>query len=294
MINFHGRYRSRSYFEGWYFKHQSDTNEIAFIPGVNFTEQGEKKAFIQVITGDESFQEDYPYSTFKVSRHKPVIRIGESIFSHRGLKINMNGKDFTCSGTIKYPSLTPLKSDIMGPFRFVPFMECNHGVISMKHHLEGALTLNGKKMDFADGNGYIEKDWGSSFPQNYLWLQCNRFTDPSCSIMVSIAKIPFAGFHFQGCICAVTFQGKEYRLATYNGVKIIRYSQNELVLRQGKYCLQAEMRSDSPQQLLAPRLGGMTRRIRENMSCPARFRFYCAEKLLFDLQSEDAGYEFVK
>lgn len=294
MNNFHGRYRSHSYFEGWYFKHQSDTDEIAFIPGVNFTEKGEKKAFIQVITRDASFQADYPYSAFKVSTRKPIIQIGENIFSYKGIKTDIQAKDFTCRGTIKYAPLTPLQSDIMGPFHFVPRMECNHGVISMKHGLSGTLTLNGRQMDFSNGDGYIEKDWGSSFPQNYMWLQCNRFTNPSCSIMVSIAKIPFAGFHFQGCICAVNFAGKEYRLATYQGVKIVRYSENELLLRQGGYCLRAEMFPDSPQQLFAPRLGVMTRRIRENMSCHARFRFYRGDVLLFDLHSNEAGYEFVQ
>jgi len=34
--------------------------------------------------------------------------------------------------------------------------------------------------------------------------------------------------------------------------------------------------------------------IRENTSCRARFRFYRRNVLLFDLKSDEAGYEYVK
>lgn len=67
---------------------------------------------------------------------------------------------------------TPLRSDIMGPFRFLPGMECSHGVISMGHSLEGKLDLNGKRIDFSGGTGYVETDRGRSFPSAYLWTQC--------------------------------------------------------------------------------------------------------------------------
>jgi tocopherol cyclase len=294
MNNFHGQHRNHSYFEGWYFKHQSTSNAVAFIPGVNFNEQGEKNAFIQVITRDTSFQINYPYSSFRVCRHRPALRIGDNVFSDKGVRINIRDSNINCHGTIKYASLSPLKSDIMGPFRFIPFMECNHGVISMKHSLTGSLTLNGEEIDLDGGHGYIEKDWGTSFPASYLWVQCNRFTEPSCSIMVSIAKIPFAGFHFQGCIGVINFKGKEYRLATYNGVKLIRYSEKGFIIKQGEYVLEVEILSKSPQQLLAPQLGVMTRMIRENTSCRAHFRFYRRNALVLDLQSDEAGYEYVK
>lgn len=294
MNNFHGMNRRHSFFEGWYFKHQCTANAIAFIPGVNFTEQGEKNAFIQVITKDASYQINYPYSTFRVCRYRPALRIGNNTFTQTGVKIKINDPKINCIGTIRYSLLTPLQSDIMGPFRFIPFMECNHSIISMKHTLSGSLTLNDEKIDFKDGHGYIEKDWGTSFPASYLWVQCNRFTEKSCSIIVSIAEIPFASFHFQGCIGAVIFKGKEYRFATYNGVKIVRCSETGLILKQGDDVLEVDMMSKSPQLLYAPQLGVMARTIHENTSCRARFRFYRKSNLLFDLVSDEAGYEYVK
>ena len=60
-----------------------------------------------------------------------------------------------------------------------------------------ALPLDG-------GLGYIEKDSGISFPCSYLWLQCSDFPKP-CSLMLSIAHVPFCASSFRGCICAVLY-----------------------------------------------------------------------------------------
>ncbi len=294
MSEFHGTRKNRSYFEGWYFKHQNQGHTVAFIPGINYDENGIKSAFVQVITDDISCSISFPFSSFRICPHGIAIRVGNQIFSDRMIQVNLNTPEIRCQGTIKYGPLTPPKSNVMGPFRFVPFMECNHGVISMKHSLKGSLTLNGTKIDFSGGTGYIEKDWGTSFPKSYLWAQCNRFSEPSCSIMVSIANIPFAGFCFQGCIGIINFQGKEYRLATYNGVRVVRCDETGFLLVQRSCVLEAELFINSPQVLLAPKSGAMTRTIRENAACRARFRFYRDGMLLFDLQSGEAGVEYVK
>lgn len=105
----------------------------------------------------------------------------------------------------------------MGLFRLLPRMECNHEIISMYHGVQGSLILNGKTLTFDDGIGYIEKDWGHSFPKSYVWLQCNSFMKEKCSIIVSVAEIPYLGMNFKGCICAIHYKGIEYRLVTYLG-----------------------------------------------------------------------------
>jgi len=287
-------HKSRSSFEGWYFKHQSEDGAVAFIPSVSFSQAGKKNAFIQVITKEGSFRLSYPYSAFRVCRKKFSVRVGRNVFAEKGVYIDMTGSDIRCTGDISYSPLTPIASDIMGPFRFIPFMECNHGIISMRHSLTGSITLNGLKIDLNGGTGYIEKDWGSSFPSRYLWVQCNRFSDPSCSIMASVAEIPFAGFHFQGCIAVVRFQGREYRFATYLGVRVVRCTETGFILQQGKYLLEAEILSGSSQKLFAPKSGEMSRVIRENMDSRVRFRLHADNISLFDLTSEEASYEYVK
>ena len=46
----------------------------------------------------------------------------------------------------------------MGPFAFVPFMECYHGIVSMDHIIQGELEIDGVNIDFSNGRGYLEKD----------------------------------------------------------------------------------------------------------------------------------------
>jgi hypothetical protein len=90
----------------------------------------------------------------------------------------------------------------------------------MSHVLEGQLTIDGKSVDFGGGKGYIEKDWGKSFPREYVWMQSNHFINTGTSFMFSEAIIPFKVFHFNGLIISLIVQGQEYRFATYNGAKV--------------------------------------------------------------------------
>ena len=51
----------------------------------------------------------------------------------------------------------------MGWFAWVPRMECYHGVLGFDHAVQGHIAVDGNTLDFNDGRGYIEKDWGYAF-----------------------------------------------------------------------------------------------------------------------------------
>lgn len=269
-------------FEGWYFKHQVNGATLAVIPG-----RSEDKAFVQVITGHRSYQVDYPLNEY---RRTGVIRVGKSVFSRRGVKLNIEDEALSLHGTLRYGDLTCLHSDIMGFFQFF-HMECRHAVLSMNHELTGSVTLCGEPLCFDGGKGYIEADSGCSFPAKYMWVQCNDFSG-GLSIMASAAQIPFIGSWFWGCICAIRLNGHEYRIATYKGAKISRCAPGVLTLEQGKYRLEIAVDTRTGYELSAPEIGVMNRTIRESVSCPAHFRFICADKILFDKKSSHASYEY--
>lgn len=267
-------------FEGWYFKHQRNDKILAFIPGI-----AQSGAFIQIIADNGS--RHFNIDRFRLQNG--TIYADNCIFSKNGVVIDLPG----VHGEILYGSLTPLGSDIMGPFRYLP-MECRHGVVSMMHTLAGSLDMDGQVIAFDEGRGYIEKDSGASFPRSYRWIQCNAFNEP-CSIMVSIADIPFLGFGFTGCICAIIHKGREYRLATYNGVCIIASEANCICLMQGKYRLQIDIKDPpSGHPLRSPIQGQMSGTIRESNNVRARFRLWENSASVFDLDSESVGYEYVK
>jgi tocopherol cyclase len=266
-------------FEGWYFKHQCGGETVAFIPG-----RAQSGAFVQVVTNEESWQFPVP----DVTEEDGEIRAGSCVFGPGSAVIRLPG----IRGELTYGPFQRLQSDIMGPFRFFP-MECRHGVISMGHSLAGGLTLEEREISFDGGRGYIEMDSGRSFPQSYLWMQCNNFAEP-LSVMLSIARIPFGGLRFTGCICAVVYRGREYRLATYDGVRILTSEPHHIVLAQGKLRLEVEVtRADFGRALAAPVLGRMSGVIRECNKARARFRLWERGNLLFDQTSDHVSYECV-
>jgi hypothetical protein len=264
-------------FEGWYFKHQSGNATVAFIVG-----RAESGAFVQVLTDD--FSQQFPINELR-SAHG-LLRADNCLFSHRGCRIMLPD----LHGCIRYHALSPLHSDIMGPFRFFP-MECRHSVISMMHTLEGTLQIGTQRICFDGGTGYIEGDCGTSFPSSYLWMQCNRFAVP-CSVMVAVANIPFAGTSFTGCIAAILFNGREYRFATYRGVHILAATAQHICLSQGSLLFEADLRpADQGHALAAPHNGRMTAIIRETHRATVRCRLWCKGKLVFDLRSEQGSLE---
>jgi len=277
-------------FEGWYYKHQVNTSatgvskSLAVIPG-----KAADNAFVLVATDNKSYHVSYPLSEYR--KDGGQLSVGSNTFASTGISLDIKRPELTLSGDIMYTGLTPINGDIMGPFRFFP-MECRHGVISMNHSLQGAVILDGETHNFTGGRGYIESDSGRSFPKWYTWVQCNAF-NADCSIMVSVARIPFYGLRFWGCICVVWLNGREYRLATYKGVKILRCEKGVIELKQGKYRLVVSIDDIAGQQLPAPQSGKMSRFIRETLSCPAHFRFMEGDSCLFDGRSDYASYEYM-
>lgn len=300
---------NKRYFEGWYFKHQIGGQVIAFIPGINLGSDGKKKGFIQVISNENSYSVDFPYEGCTFNSRKCYVKIGANIFSKKGIKVNLHTPDIQITGKIKYGHLEGIKYCIMGYYRYLPFMECKHEVISMKHSLRGYLNVFDKKLEVTGGRGYIEKDWGHSFPSRYIWLQCNRFLGESGSLMLSIAQIPYMGFGFLGCICVIHYKEQEYRFTTYLGVKIKKATETEIYLKQGKSKLiifldhekLQEENNVEPQdkrkfgyQLNAPVLGEMNRPIKEEHLCSGRFILLKEHRKVFDLRSMDVSMEYVE
>lgn len=260
----------KPYFNGTYYKHQKGEHTICLIIG-----QAARERFIQVITKEASVQ--FPF-------------LPGNRFSEKGIRVRLFSEALTLTGTLRYHGLSPLAYDIMGPFCLFP-MECRHRIISMHHRLEGSLTLNGEDIDFTGGRGYIEGDSGVSFPSSYCWIQANDFPVP-CSVMAAVARIPFGGLHFKGCICAICYQGKEYRLATYLGVRVLLCTETALILKQGRFLLIIRIVPNNRKCLSAPKKGQMTRIIKETAACPAEFTFYQGNQLLFQLSTQNAGFEF--
>ena len=280
------------YFEGWYFKQLSVQGTLALIPAMHTDGRGNCSASIQMITEDTVYCVNVPWDTFHKNRRRMRIMAGNSLFCANGIKLDIQTEELSAKGSLTFGPLSPIRYDIMCPFRYVPFMECIHSVFSMAHKVDGSITINGREHVFENAIGYIEGDRGRSFPKRYMWTQHTWQEKSYHSLILSVADIPCLGMQFTGIIGIVLYKGKEYRLATYLGAKVTHIGEGEIMVRQGKYSLYAKRLDGDIMQLRAPVLGSMTRLIREAPSCRVHYRFAKEDETLLDIYADHAGFEF--
>ena len=272
---FQGWGKQRSYFEGWYFKvlNTDASKAYAFIPGIAMDEQGKRHAFIQVLDGKKktAAYHRYPFDAFIPAPDRFHVTLGEgNSFSaqHVNMDVGNLSASLQFSGNIPWPK--PFYAPgIMGPFSFVPFMECYHGIVSMDHHITGTITDQGEVIDMNGGRGYLEKDWGRSFPSAYIWMQGNHFSRPGISLKTSVARVPWMGYAFTGFISGLWLDDRLIRFTTYNGTRLRKCMANQeevsIVLENRKYRLELLVKRDQATGLSSPIRGLMEGRIEESM-----------------------------
>ena len=304
-FSYKGIHKHNKYFEGWYYKMVSKDHKhiLSLIPGISLNKT-DSHAFIQVIyneikTDDQTvIYTDYikfDKEAFKYIKKELVVSIKENSFSLEHLNLHLNSKKTKLEGKIDLIDLSPIQTSILSPsimgvFSYIPFMECYHSVVSMNHQLSGKLNLNGKVIDFNGGLGYIEKDYGKSFPIDYVWLQSNHFKHEDTSLMVSIATIPFLGMKFKGVIALLKYNDKEYRFATYNFAKIkeIKIDKHHvhIALTKHRYKLIVDAYNKDTEDLPSPKNGVMNQTIKEGLSGNINVALYDKQTLIY----EDTGY----
>ena len=278
----------RNFFGGWYFKCQNASQTLALIPAYHKAD-GKTSFSIQIINNEGAW--NIPYSALDCSRSADgfTMRIGGSRFGKTSVRLSAHTHDFFAEGFLKFGALTPLDYDIMGPFRFVPFLECRHDVQSIYHTVTGVVNINGVIYRFEEDDGYIEGDRGRSFPSEYLWTHC--FFEGN-SLMLSIAKIPIGPIRFTGLLGVIWYEGKEFRLATYLGARVIGIGNGTAVVKQGDEELTVRLIEKHAQPLHAPANGAMVRTIRESAACVATYTFRKAGKTVFSFSSDKASFEY--
>lgn len=278
----------RNYFYGWYFKCQSDTQTLAIIPAYHKSEN-KRSCSIQLITNDGSWNINLPCKNFSLEKKTFRMKIRENRFGKKGIKLCLHTPECSVMGALRFGMFSPLLYDIMGPFKYLPFMECRHSIISMRHTVNGVICINGVNYRFRNSPGYIEGDSGYSFPKRYAWTHCFF---KNGSMFLSVADIPIGPLKFTGVIGIIKFKGKEYRLATYLGAKAIKIKNGEIVIRQGNSLLSVRLLKKSAMPLAAPKNGAMCRTIRENISCRASYCFKQNGQTLFSFISSKASFEY--
>jgi hypothetical protein len=301
--NYHGHGKKKTFFEGWYYKVISadERHRYAFIPGVILGENGH--AFVQVLEGltGNSLYFTYPLETFWASKEDFDIHIGPNHFTQDRIEIRVENERSQISGELDFTGLTPWpitmsSPGIMGWYAWVPFMECYHGVVSLDHRINGKLNVNNEMVDYSGGRGYIEKDWGQSFPDAWIWFQSNHFNQPGTSLTASVAIIPWLGSAFRGFIIGFWFNGKLYRFATYTGSRVdqleVDDDQVSWVVSDQQYQLRMVASREEGAVILGPTKQDMSKRVAESLDAIVNVRLSdLSGEVIFEGIGRIAGLE---
>lgn len=187
----------------------------------------------------------------------------------------------------------------MGWYGFVPFMETNHGLQSLDHRVNGSIDVGGDIHVFKEGDGYIEKDWGESFPSSWIWMQSNSFEERGVSFMFSTAVIPWLGSSFIGHLALLRMGDVTFNLSTYRGGKIVRLDKSHTTLRiavrSKQYHLDILAKQGESVDLKSPQKGMMTGRTIESLSSTLEIvlKNKRNSKVIFKGFGHDAGLEIM-
>ena len=297
---YHGWGRESRFFEGWYFKLVDPSEQYAFavIPGISKGFDGYRHSFVQVMDGKrcEAYYHDFPIDAFQSSGRDFDIRVAQNSFSSGRLELDLP----QLKGSVRFRDLYPWPKmlgapGVMGWYSFVPFMECYHGVVSMDHTIEGSMEVFGKEVDFSGGKGYMEKDWGRSFPGAWVWMQTNHFdATQRVSLMASVAVIPWLRSSFIGYIVGFLLGDKLYRFATYTGAEMkagLGAHEVHLSFRDKKNRLEITAFQSGTAELVAPISGNMTGKVNESMQSRVEVRLFERDSLIFEGSGRNAGLE---
>lgn len=300
---YHGFNKKPPFFEGWYYKLISadERHKVALIPGVILGQDAH--AFVQVLNGVDGSTAylKFPFEDFQADRRRFAVAVGQNRFDDRHLFLALDRPECRLSGEIRLGPLNPwpvtlFSPGVMGWYAWVPRMECYHGVLSFSHTLQGALTLNGEVMDFGGGRGYIEKDWGQSFPSAWVWMQSNHFSGVDACITASVAMIPWVRHAFRGFIVGFWLQGRLYRFATYTGARIeslqIFDDHVDWVLKNRHHRLSLTARRVQGGFLRGPTRLDMGKRVLETLNATVQVRLETLQgALIFEGTGAHAGLE---
>jgi hypothetical protein len=261
-------------FEGWFCKIDDKKNDwmISVIWGYS-THETFKHAFIQFQDSvkHQTTYVRYPMQMLSWTKEPFVLRIGKNELSMEGMRLDFEAEGVSVRGDFSFSPFQPikmslLKPNIMGWLTYFP-NECNHAITSMMHHASGTFQMGEKVWDVVDAAVYMEKDWGSGFPKEYVWAQANDWE--TSSVVFSYASVPMLGKHQKGFFLVLHHEGVEYRFSSIEGSKMVDFQVEEgafsVSIKKGSTLLRLKAKQAHPVPLAAPVQGEMKAHIKESL-----------------------------
>lgn len=287
-------------FEGWFSKINDQENGLmlSIIWGYS-THQKTKHAFIQF---QDNLRHDtayirYPIDELKWKTDPFVLQIGKNELSQKGMILDFAIDGVPVRGEFVFGFFSPikqslLKPNIMGWLTFFP-NECNHSIISMDHKVNGSIQIGDKSRKITDANGYIEKDWGTGFPNEYVWVQAH--VQKNSSVVFSYASVPILGKYAKGFFLVLHHDGKEFRFTSIEGSRLKEFHVSEdsfdVVIIKSGMRLKLKVKQFNPVSLASPKHGEMKSIIKESLDGTIELTLEIKDQTSFTLSCQRASVD---
>ncbi len=310
--NYHGFNKRNNFFEGWYYKIVSKDSkyQFAIIPGIILNKDKKiEHSFIQFYDGAnlKYYYFKFLVKDFKASNKNFEFNINKNFFSRDKIILNINQDKIKIRGEISIDNHNLwkrkiLNPSIMGYTSFLPLLECYYDIVSISNLCNGILYINNKEIKLQNNPGYIEKNWGKSFPYSWIWMQANHLDKKNIGFTLSIASVPYLGMQFTGIAGVLMVDNCIYKIGTYKNAKIKKININEtdvqIKIKQGNKYFDIKASSSKKCEMLYPTLSGMSGKILESLNAVIEIIFYKIKKgkreIIFKEKGINGGLEISK
>jgi hypothetical protein len=205
----------------------------------------------------------FPKAELSCGRERHIMRMGSNTLSRDRIEVTADG----VSICLNFSGNQPIKSfrNSMGYSYFVPGLPCYHSVVNTAHLVSGVVQVRDSRYELDHELGYLEKNWGSSFPDRYFWLHAVDRTDSQVSILFSQAEIQWLGRRFIRHVGHIRLYGWliDIRDLIDLRIEIFNPDAGGLILRLMSRSIQLEIRITQGRRILfkGPRDGQLSRDI---------------------------------
>ena len=225
---FYGNLKKTDYFERWhvYLVDASKQHMLSIVLGV-LLQGKEKYAFIQIGSNIPHLNRIVKYPIEAFSYTSDSITIENNVLSRDYIQLDLDEEKFQLNGKIIFSQGKQLETKfwrpgLMGPIKWLPFLNSYHEVLSLTHIIMGEINFNNKEISFDEGRGALDKDWGKSFPNVWFWMQCNHFQKHDAAMMVGVARMPIFLNYYTAFAMPFYFNDKTEIYANYTGAHIAK------------------------------------------------------------------------
>jgi hypothetical protein len=268
-----GDITKNNYFEGWFqkiFVPKKNTS-IVLIYGIATGNELTKTGFIQLfVPGHEVIHMDFPQHEITLSKRKHEVNFGLNYFSSN--RIHIEDKRVELDVEIIPQATKALKKNSMGNFYLVPGLPCYHSVLQINSSVKGIVKINNELIHFDRSTGYLEKNWGSSFPEKYFWMHAQDPLNATNQVLYSQAEIKWRNKTFIKHVGFIQLNGKSIDLRKIRRKHIVCHVSNsnqlEISIDPIGIALNFDLGDANNTSFNSPREGKMTNKIIHNIDVP--------------------------